>query len=373
MPSINISSRCDLTAIISDLSSGGAQRVLLSLANYWAAKGKKITIITFSSGIERSFLIDKSIDQINLNLCSNSNNLYMGALANITRFIRLRRELMRLNSEIVLSFLTTTNILTILASAFMSHKLVISERNDPNRQRIGTFWSFMRSISYPYADAIVVNGAAAVHYLSNNITRKKIHLIPNPVCIEVPVGSDSRARTKTILAVGRLHAQKGYDYLIKEFSNFNKRYPSWSLVILGDGPEKNRLIALSRKLGADREITFKGTVANVEDYYALASIYVLTSRYEGMPNALIEAMSYSLPAIITKSLYGAIEYVEDNVNGFHVDSSCEGELTSLLSRLADSESLRLRLGRAAKSRVNHLTMEKISNSWYGLFGWKNEN
>jgi glycosyltransferase involved in cell wall biosynthesis len=157
----------------------------------------------------------------------------------------------------------------------------------------------------------------------------------------------------TILAVGRLHRQKGLDVLLDAFARLDAR--EWQIVLLGEGVERERLERQAQALGVADRVRFVGPVADPAPYYRAAQIFVLPSRHEGTPNALMEAMSFGLPAIVSDGSQGPLDLVSDGVTGLVIPVEDATALSAALRRLMDDQGLRARLSAGARAQMAALS------------------
>jgi glycosyltransferase involved in cell wall biosynthesis len=340
------------TFVISDLGSGGAQRVMVSIVNGMIDKGIRVTVITFNEKGSDFFQLSPLVSRRCIGGIEVSSGVTNAVISNIKRVLSLRRCLREIESDVVIGFVGTTNIVLILAAIGLELPVVISERNDPARQSLGKSWDILRWIFYRFANVVTANSNGALNTLSRFVPHKKLILVPNPVDIldETDLNNLNRCGN-TVLAVGRLYPQKAFDILLRAFAIFHKKKSDWRLVILGDGPLYSELLELAEQLHISEYIEWKGLVETPLQYYLEADIFVIASRFEGMPNALLEAMSTALPSIVTDALEGALEVVGHDVNGLVVNVEDPNGLAEAMYQLAEDENLRLRLGEAARARV----------------------
>lgn len=365
-----ISDHHHLTMVISDLSSGGAQRVLSMLANSWAANGKKICVVTLS-GLESDFFnLDPQITRIPLSITNRTHNLFQKIFRNIDRIIILRKALRNSYSPIVVSFIGTTNILTILASLWLRKRVVICERNDPAAQSLGFFWNPLRRFIYPHADVITVNSYKNLTKLEKYISHNKLRYIPNPLIVKTHP-TNLMNDQKIILCVGRLTYQKAYDILLRAFSIVVKNIPEWNLVVIGKGELEVELKNLADDLGISNNISWIGEVNDPYQYYQKASIFSLASRYEGTSNAMLEAMSIGIPVIVSSTSSGCLEYVENEITGLVFPNEDYESLAQSILRLIQDFSLSRRLGEAGREKVKENEISKVINKWEQVLGLVN--
>ncbi len=356
----------DLVCIISDLGGGGTQRVLHHLVGSWVSQGRRIAVITYADEEMDRYKLPSEVKRFVIGGISESKNSIFGLIANINRIIKLRKVLKKINSPVILSFLSTVNIATVLASIGIPARVIISERNDPARQSFGKIWDWLRYRFYRYADIVTANSQGALKTLTEFVPEKKCRLVNNPIFPEL-ITKKNNKNTYSILSVGRLHHQKAYDILLQAFSKFSQNHPDWELLVLGDGSLKTELQRQARELKVDDRIKWKGYVVDPFPYYHAADIFVMPSRYEGMPNALLEAMNCGLPVIVSDASPGPLEIVENNKNGVVVPVEDTEALAEALNTLAKDKKLRKNLSYNAKKSVKPYHIDQVISQWDFLF------
>jgi glycosyltransferase involved in cell wall biosynthesis len=201
-----------------------------------------------------------------------------------------------------------------------------------------------------------------VRALSEMVALKSVAWLPNP--LRQPTSEKvAEKKGELLLAVGRLHPQKGYEILLEAFAIARPMMDNWTLRILGSGRLEDELCSLSRQLGIADSVEFLGHVADPFPHYRAADLFVMTSRYEGSPNALWEAMSCGLATIVSDSIEGALEVVSDGPNTRVVPVGNAGALANVLKELAGNPDLRGRLGRDALRAVRHFAPTEVFCVW----------
>lgn len=300
--------KTNIAFVISDMGSGGAQKMAAALLNHWAAQGHSVTLLTLDDGFHDFFNINQNVKKIRLGEIKPSKNLWQGLWANIRRVWAIRRALQMCAPQIVISFIAPTNILVVLACMGLKTRVVISERNDPARQSFGLFWNGLRRVLYRFADGVNANSKGAMAALRAYVPAHKLSFIPNMVDVpEVAAFKPLSEREPIILAVGRLHPQKGFDVLLKALAIFIQERPDWRVMIVGQGPEEQALKALAKEKGLRSCVSFEGLQKDMAPYYARARIFALSSRHEGTPNALLEAMAYGVAPVMSDACAGALD------------------------------------------------------------------
>lgn len=345
----------NITFIISAMDAGGAQRVISLMANHWAAAGHTVTLLTVSD-TPSFYVLNPKVTLIGLGLQREPGSLFSGLKANIKRVRTVRKTLQTLTPDMVISFLTQTNILAAIACRSLKLPIIISERINPEKAEISAIWKKARPIIYKRADALVVQTRHARDVFK--AAELDAVIISNPI---KPLHLSPGKKENRVLAAGRLTHQKGFDLLIKAFSETSAA--DWQLTILGDGPEKDHLAGLIKRLNQENRICLAGQTENIDDFFSTASIFVLSSRFEGFPNVLCEAMAAGLACISFDCDAGPSEIIDHNTNGLLVKNSSPKELTFALDRLMADAEKRAALGHEAAKLSERLRLDKIMRQW----------
>lgn len=307
---IKNSSIKSLMFIVSSLGTGGAERVVSELANYYLDKGIDVYILLISNDKVRYNMNEKV--QI-INMC-NEVNQKSGFFAMLHRLKLIRNYADQFKPTIVFSFLSVINMYTCLALGLSRHKIIISERNDPRQDPRDRIKRIVRVIIYRLANGYVFQTEMAQKYFSKKIQRKSV-IISNPIKAGLPEPFNG-IRSKRMVAIGRLEKQKNYSLLIEAFNEIQKELNDYVLDIYGEGKERKSIESMIYGLGLENKITLHGNVSNVHEVVLDASIYILSSNYEGMPNALMEAMALGIPSISSDCPCGGPAIlIKDGVNG----------------------------------------------------------
>jgi glycosyltransferase involved in cell wall biosynthesis len=359
--------------VVATLSSGGAERVATNLVDRWAQQGESVALITWSDSADDFYPVDSRVARLSLGLLQDSRSWLAAVLGNIRRIRRLRRMLRKLQPDVVVSFLSKVNITTILACWALPVRLVISERTHPPRVPLGAVWERLRVWTYPRADAVVALTRETAEWLGVHAGCKRVSVVPNAVFLplaQVQPRVDPQAvvgaEKNVLLAVGRLVEEKGYDWLCKAFAEICTQHPDWTLVILGEGPSRDRLEALVAELGIAEHVSMPGLVGNVADWYARADLFVLSSRFEGFPSALIEAMASGCPCIGFDCDTGPRDLIEDGVNGRLVALGHVHELAAALSGLMLDPALRARFATRSEGVLERFSEQRIMADWQSV-------
>jgi glycosyltransferase involved in cell wall biosynthesis len=283
------------------------------------------------------------------------------------RTIWLRRTIRKIKPDAVLSFLTQTNILTVLATRGLATHTAISERNDPRLQRHRPRVEFMRRVVYPWADVVTANSKGALDALQTFVPKEKLAFLPNPLA-DSPSSETFAFTTPTVITVGRLVEQKGIDVLLAAWAKVAASLPDWRLALVGDGPLADELKEQARKLGVEDSVDWVGHVSDPFPLLRGAKLFVMTSRFEGTPNALLEAMACGLPAVVSDASPGPCELIgaDESRAGLIVPVEDANATADAILRLARDDTLRRRFGLAARERVRAHDADHAMDVWLRL-------
>ena len=328
-----------LLFVITSLENGGAERVCASLANYFSTK-HEVEILYFSGEI---------FYEINSKVKLNkfTRNSRIPRLAAKLLAIRKRAK----DADCILSFMDSTNILSIIATAFLGRKLIISEHSA--HDFVGLKWRVLRRIFYPFASALTVLSRSDFNYYS--FVKNKA-IIYNPSIFKPSFGGQ---KEKLIIFVGRLEHVKGCDIFLRALALL--RLDDFKLLVLGDGSQKKSLQSLSEKLGL-KNLEFLGSVSDIQNYYKKAKIIVSSSRFEGLGNALIESAFFDCIRVATPTA-GALELLEDGKNGFISSDFSEQALAKAILKALSADESVLENTRAESEKFR---LENIAAKWWEL-------
>jgi glycosyltransferase involved in cell wall biosynthesis len=312
-------STCKIALLIPNLNGGGAQRVIVNLANFLSETGNQVWIITTSEGI----YFDSIHPQVTIKIIPKWNFILLGI--NIAKLIPIKlisiiNNLKKIQPDILLCTLQSANILGPYAKLMgcKKTKVIIREANTFHRFRVSNLsfqkmlslnWSFYEmKISYRLADLIIANSPDTAKDVQNflKIPRNKIKIIFNPIYTsEIYQFSCEKSGHKWvdtgenyIVSIGRLHPQKDFETLIKAFALLQSKH-SIKLIILGVGEEENKLKKLVTEFNLSEKVDFAGFQDNPYPYLRNARVFVLSSKWEGFGNVLVEALSVGTPVVAT--------------------------------------------------------------------------
>ena len=356
----------NIAFVIHSLGSGGAERVVTTLANN-LSHVYNVTIVTFVKS-EPFYPLD---DNVRVCYClpniEPSQNVFQSLKLNFKLYKHICQYAQEHSFDLLIGFMTQANILTVLSGRKVGIPTIISERNNPKLDITSRFWRAMKRMVYPRTNALVVQTVPIADYYKPYIQNNKIKVIQNPIArsyTDQVRSSENVARENVILHVGRLCNQKGQELAIKAFAALELN--NWELLLLGEGPKRKEYEELITRLGLVGKVRLLGRIKNVSDYYLKSSIFVFPSRYEGFPNALTEAMYMGMPCIAADCPTGPSELIQNGQNGFLIPVDDTSVLREKMEQLVSDDQLRKELGENAHLSVKHLEENNISNLWKGL-------
>jgi glycosyltransferase involved in cell wall biosynthesis len=356
------------------LQSGGAERVASNLANNWAVRGWHIAVLTNTLPHTDFYSLDPRILRACLNLNSKSNGPVSAIVSNIRRIVAVRNEVLRFKPNMVLAFMASANVIVALACLGLNCRVVGSERIHPPQMPLGRFWEWARRWTYRWVDAVAALTQESANWIRCNTRAKYVPVISNMVVWPIPMQTSRippsvvcHEGRRIMLSVGRLDVQKGFDLLLEAFSSISQDHPGWDLVIVGEGVERQKLEAQRTKLHLDDRVFIVGRVGNISDWYDRADLYITSSRYEGFPNTLCEAMASGLASISFNCDTGPRDIIRNHVDGLLVSVGDVGLLASAMTRLMTDDALRARYAGQAKAVRERFSEAHIISKWDELF------
>lgn len=351
----------NIVFFIGTLGNGGAERVVSILTRQYIQKGIPVEIVLYYD--ERPFYdIHPEIKITYVERETGCRNLFKNILW-------LRRYFIR-NADLVISFLAQFNMVALAALFATGIPIIVADRNDPRHMPKQAPVRIARNLMYHLADAIVVQTQHNKDYFSS-VLQKKCSIIYNPVDLQEKKGMALRtAKKPRIVSAARLMKQKNQLMLLDAFAQIKKDFPAYTLTIYGEGPFRPELEKRIRELGLDDSVYLPGKVQNVFDCIADAELFVLSSDFEGMPNALIEAMCLGLPVISTK-VSGATDLIIDGKNGLLTDVGNTEQFMEAMRRMLNDVELRRECANEATKLNEQLRTEIITAQWLDMELWKN--
>jgi glycosyltransferase involved in cell wall biosynthesis len=364
----------NILIFIYSMHSGGAERVTANLANHWTGKGWNVTIVTLASQALDYYELNPAVKRIAMNLEGESANPFAAIANNLRRVLALRRVLSQVKPDVALAMMSSANILLALASVGLKYVATVgSERTHPPQLPSGAVWKALRAYLYGGLSAVTALTQETSVWLRINTMARKIFVIPNAAIWPLPqqrplleLPSMLRER-QMLLAVGRLSEEKQFDLLIAVFQRLVIAFPNWVLVILGEGPDRKLLEDQVRLAGLTDRILLLGRAGNLGQWYEAADLYVMTSRFEGFPNALVEAMAFGAPVVSFDCDTGPRDIIRHEVDGQLVPDGDTVALERALRIMMGNEPLRRRFAERAIDVRVRFSMDKVACMWEELF------
>lgn len=343
-----------LIIVCGTLLAGGAERVISVLSAFFLRKYGQVEIITWRDA-PVFYEIDKRIPIISIPERSGSRCLLL-------QMLWFRSYVKQSMPYCVLSFLTPFNILTLFCLWGCKIPVLVSNRSDP---RFDVCWikKIIRDFVYCFADGLSVQTNKHKAYFFRCI-QKKTSVLPNPVFIsrEMTGRALDTPKAKWIVSVGRLKRVKNQELLLEAFAEVVRLYPDYSLTIFGEGEMRGQLEQKIKDLGLDGKVDLPGEKKEVHQLMLEAEMFVLTSDYEGMPNALIEAMCLGVPVVSTR-VAGAADLIRDHINGILVDVGDREGVARGMIELIENKEEALNIARRGIQLADELGMEAIAEQW----------
>lgn len=377
--------------VVNSLGSGGAERVVSLLASELSRRSIRVSVVLRSNAgreIKQRIAPEVAV----FDLADEASDLYRQAprllktpwywslllavapgkvralVASMAAQSRLGSVIRHLNPDVAVAFMVSSNIKTTAALAGSTIPVVISERSDPRRYDDSPLRRWYRDRLYAKADGLVFQTRDAMEYFSRTIQARSA-IIPNP--LDLSPGLVRRQRTasgRRVVSVGRLVSSKRFDQLIRAVASLRAKGLSVSLEIYGEGPDGEALSALSRELLVENQVSFMGFRKDVLADILEADVFVLCSEYEGMPNALLEALGLGIPSVATDCpVGGPRSLIQNGVNGLLIPVADQVALEAALENLLLDQALAARFSAASVSIRDTLGTQRIADLWLAEF------
>lgn len=344
-----------VTLVISQFSGGGAERVTCNLANYLSLHGYLVDVIALSDS-KNDYHINENILKICLLRNDERTNVLMN---NLIRYHRLKKYV-REHRDITcyVTMLSTPSFMLTSLKKYIKGKIIVSDRNNPaSRNRLERM---KMEYSTKRCDGLVIQTEEIGDWYKK--IKNKI-IIPNAINDDIAIPERGIIENK-IVAVGRLEKQKNYPLLIDAFKIFSEKHPNYILEIYGQGNEEHKIRELIQQNDLSNKIKLMGRVNNVSEKIVNAKCFVLTSDYEGMPNALIEAMCIGLPCVSTDSDGGGARFLINNKkNGILVQKNSAQSVAMGICEIVENKKLSDSISIEAKKINKRLASRKIYDRW----------
>lgn len=339
--------------ILGSMNRGGAERVISILSKDYAEKGWKVDIILLLY-YEISYELHENVNVLDFTGGKSSR------IGRIPFWVKqIRKYVKKENPDVILSFAARINIISQISTIGIAKRIFVSERNDPRCDGRSFIVDIMTKILYPKADGVIFQTNRAASYfkaLTNS------HIIPNPICVDI---TREEYDENKIVFVGRLTKQKNPEMLLKAFSVVSVKYSHCVLEMYGSGELQQSIIELAQKLKIGDRVRMMGNVSNVHECISDACFFVLSSDYEGLSNALLEAMMMGIPCISTNCA-GSDEYIENKSNGLLTTVGSVEEMSEAMELYLSNSDIREKCGRNARQCSAAFSKDVVIKKWHKL-------
>ena len=350
--------------VVPSLGVGGAERVVVSLANTLIDKFDVSIYLLYN---EKNIFYKLS-PEITIRYCNDSlekSGHFLSAIKNNYRiFSKLKSFSRKDGIEVLIGFTTTCNLMSILVALRNKISSIICDRSNPYFTKLNFFWNTLRYLIYRKCNKLVVQTQHSKNYF-NFISNSKIAILPNPLSNDLIQKKDSLAKKKKhILYVARLDSNKAQNVLIKAFANL--QVDDWKLILVGDGNKSKYYKRLVQHLNIEERVIFTGKRDDPHFFYNQSKIFAFTSQSEGFPNSLIEAMYFGLPCVSTNCQSGPSELIEDGFSGFLIPVNNVECLTEKLKILIENHHIREKFSLNSTKKANEFLLENVKKKWESI-------
>ncbi len=345
--------------LINSLVAGGAERVMILLANYFAEKKHNITIITFND--PEDFRPNDKVQRIRLHNGKIKNHT-IRSIYNLSKLYTKKNN----RPDILIPFMTHGNFIGILVGKLFRIKVISSEHNN-HLKKTDSLGNFTRNYLYRLTDVLTVLTNYDYEFYKNR--KVNVQIMPNPSTFDI-FKEQNRQRKKVILAVGDLNRyhHKGFDNLIPIIAPVLKKNKEWSLKIVGAGDKGYRFLnELVIKHNISNQVVFEGYSTKVAEIMKRSEIYVMTSRFEGLPMVLLEAMSQGMACISYDCKTGPSDIIQNNYNGILVEDQNSKSMAENINNLINNTDLRIKLSNNGINSLDRFKIEGIYEKYLKIF------
>lgn len=343
--------------------SGGTERVATIIANELCVSGKyNISFISLEQRNEEPFFyISDKIERYVLYPRLNRTIYHIVGI--IRKVIKLKKEK---GIDVIIDIDGILDMYSIPCKWLTGVKVISWEHFNYFQNPFVPYRKITRRMAARWADWIVTLTAEDKQYYQEHLKIKNnIKNIYNPIVQDGKIHGYC-SESKLLLSVGRLTYQKGFDMLVDIAKPILDKNSDWKWVVLGEGEERTQLEEKIKKYGLEDRLILKGNVDNVNEYYVQASLFIMTSRFEGLPMTLLETKPYHLPLISFKCKTGPAELIEDGVNGFLIEQDDIKGMSNRIQQLIDSKKMRELFSANSQKDIERFKLETVVKQWENL-------
>ena len=345
-----------IAMLIGALTKGGAERVMVNLADYFVGQGHQVTLVTQYQK-ENEYPLNEKVKRVISDITEEETT--GNRIVNFKRrFCKLRGIWKTEKPDVILSFIGKNNMMAILTSRFLNIPVAVSVRAEPTEEYYNTWMRFAAKHLFALADGVILQTKRCFDFFPEKV-RKKAVILKNPVSASFFRERFEGERENVIVAVGRIDANKNHEMLIRAFNEIANEFPEYQLIIYGEGELRKELTDLVEKLGMSERISLPGSIDQVADRIYKTRVFVLTSNTEGVPNTLIEAMLMGLTVVSTDCPCG--------VNGLLTPVGDMKSLQENLQYLLNDLHMCEKMGIKATETTDIYKPERVYGEWEAFF------
>lgn len=350
-----------IAMLIGALTKGGAERVMVNLADYFAGRGYQVTMVTQYQK-ENEYSLNPKVKRIISDITEEETT--KNRIVNFKRrFCKLRNIWKKEKPDVILSFIGKNNMMAILTSRFLNIPVAVSVRAEPNEEYYNGWMRFAARHLFTLAGGVILQTRRCFDFFPEKV-RKKAVILRNPISESFFKERYEGEREKTIVAVGRVDENKNHEMLIRAFAGIAEEFPEYRLIIYGEGDLREKLLRLVAELGLSERILLPGSIDDVAEKIYKTRVFVLPSNTEGVPNTLIEAMLMGLTVVSTDCPCGGpADLIESGVNGILTPVKNQDKLQENLQFLLNDLQTADFMGREAIRTSDIFKPEKVYGQW----------
>jgi len=367
---------------IGTLKAGGAERVTVWIATELHRSGHKVVVLTHSTPDQDFFTLPDGIIRETVGFGEGRDSLLGKLVINVRRCMSVRRVLRQHGVHAMLAMMPHESVMAVVSALGTRVRVVVSERNAPWHRTQDRVWTVLRRVVYRFSHAQVAQTKPIADWLRRETGSRRVEIIPNAVQPTLPSGPPvvrpdqfSRPGRKLLLGVGTKPYQKGFDTLVAAFGLIADKNPDWDLAMPGllldrveNGLSGQDVFAAAEALGLQDRVFFPGHLGNMPDWYEASDLFVLSSRFEGFPNVLVEAMGAGRAAVAFTCDTGPDEIIQDEVDGLLVREMTADALAIAMNRAMQDDALRRLLADAAPDVMDRFAPSRVFGEWCRVLG-----
>ncbi len=352
-----------ITCVIGTLGGGGAERVMTYLCAGLAARGHQVTLLTLDSSVPDFYTLAASVTRVRVELPSFRA---AGLLGGIPRLWKLTRAVHSTHPDVVISFMT----ISVLASCLLLRiPYIYADHLDIRHLAYSRKWKLLRNGLLRFAKTVTVLSERDRKFIALYHPGWKVSVVYNPAlsCTGQKGNTPSfmMPNKKYIVAIGRLVKQKGFDRLLEAWRRVCNQYEDWRLAIIGAGPDEQELKQLAEILDVQYSVDFVAPQQDLANVYNHAEFLAMTSRAEGFPLVLLEAMAAGLPAV-SFACTGPDVIIRDGEDGFLVKQNYTDLFAKRMEELMKDEDKRRAFGARAREVVSRFSLDRYIDAYEQL-------